>query len=114
MQDRKGIFLHLPAGEVILAVDPIPEKVSRDHRQEVRVRVEGTDRDDVYGRSRGGSRLEDGYILANPEVRYSTPRSPLRQCSKGFFPFRSNFLTSESPPEPRLLGLRTSHFKSVE
>jgi hypothetical protein len=47
-------------------------------------------------------------------VLLSILRSTLRQCLKGHFPFVRNFLTLESPPEPRLLGLRTSHFKSVE
>ena len=40
---------------------------------------------------------KNGYILANPEMRVSIPRSTLRQCLKAFFSFRSNFLTSESP-----------------
>src|ERR1035441_1814921 len=55
----------------------------------------------------------NGYILANPEVRLSILRSTLRQCLEGFFPFRLNFLTSESPPEPRLLGLISSQVNNA-
>ena len=54
-----------------------------------------------------------GYILANPEVLLSILRSTLRQCLEGFFPFRLNFLTSESPPEPRLLGLISSQVNNA-